>query len=219
MIAPFLPKSRVPPLQRVSFPAFCASTPRRPRARRRITPDRGSVPHKNKERIFAMGGRLEGKVALVAGAGRGIGKAIAIRFAAEGAKVLALSRTEKELVELVQAIEKSGACFLCVGTTPIALKMYIWGAMVPATRTGAAAGVGADAAGCTGRKRRGVNELRAPFFDHHPQKKAARRATSSPTSRRRPTSTPPSRPPPTATGRSTSSSSTPASSPSSASRA
>ena len=55
-----------------------------------------------------MGGRLEGKVALVAGAGRGIGTAIAIRFAAEGAKVLALSRTEEELLKLVEEIEQSG---------------------------------------------------------------------------------------------------------------
>ncbi|HTL81410.1 MAG TPA: SDR family oxidoreductase [Bacteroidia bacterium] len=47
---------------------------------------------------------LENKVALVTGAGSGMGKAIAALFASEGAKVVATDVNEKRLQELVNAI-------------------------------------------------------------------------------------------------------------------
>ena len=43
---------------------------------------------------------LEGRVALVTGAGRGIGRGIALALAAAGARVMAVSRTESDLVSL-----------------------------------------------------------------------------------------------------------------------
>jgi 2-deoxy-D-gluconate 3-dehydrogenase len=55
-----------------------------------------------------MSGRLAGKRALVTGASRGIGRAIAIAYAAEGADVALLARDEAKLSEVASEIEALG---------------------------------------------------------------------------------------------------------------
>jgi NAD(P)-dependent dehydrogenase (short-subunit alcohol dehydrogenase family) len=52
--------------------------------------------------------QLAGKVALITGAGSGIGKATTLLFAREGAKVAALGRTEEELKETISQIQNAG---------------------------------------------------------------------------------------------------------------
>ncbi len=53
-------------------------------------------------------GQLDGKVAIVTGAGRGIGKATAIAYAREGAKVALASRTQSTLDAVVDDIRRDG---------------------------------------------------------------------------------------------------------------
>ena len=52
--------------------------------------------------------RLEGKVAVITGAGSGMGRAMASLFAAEGAKILAADWNEANLAETVAEVQAAG---------------------------------------------------------------------------------------------------------------
>ena len=53
--------------------------------------------------------RLKDKVAIITGAGRGIGQATALKFAREGAKVVACDLTRESIAETVKLCEQAGA--------------------------------------------------------------------------------------------------------------
>ena len=55
-----------------------------------------------------MAGRLKGRAALVTGAGRGIGRAVALALAAQGAKVALAARSEAELAKVRGEIVAAG---------------------------------------------------------------------------------------------------------------
>jgi NAD(P)-dependent dehydrogenase (short-subunit alcohol dehydrogenase family) len=57
-------------------------------------------------------GVLDGKVALITGAGRGIGKAVALAYAREGASLALCSRTKRELAATQKAVALLGAASL-----------------------------------------------------------------------------------------------------------
>ena len=59
---------------------------------------------------------IKGKVAIVTGAGRSIGKGIAKVFAADGAKVVVANRSEKEGKATVRSIKRAGGAAIFVPT-------------------------------------------------------------------------------------------------------
>jgi NAD(P)-dependent dehydrogenase (short-subunit alcohol dehydrogenase family) len=62
-------------------------------------------------------GRLEGKVAIITGAGRGIGRAVARRFAAEGARIAATSFTPANVQALADELNAAHGAGTAIGLT------------------------------------------------------------------------------------------------------
>lgn len=58
-------------------------------------------------------GKLSGKTAIITGAGRGLGKQIAIRFAEEGANIAVCARSLERLQETERLCREAGADVLC----------------------------------------------------------------------------------------------------------
>ena len=62
----------------------------------------------NPDRTTATSGRLAGRIALITGASRGIGAAVATRFAAEGARLILTARTVGGLEDADDAVRAAG---------------------------------------------------------------------------------------------------------------
>ncbi|MHB0997712.1 MAG: SDR family oxidoreductase [Armatimonadota bacterium] len=57
---------------------------------------------------------LEGKVTIITGAGRGIGRAVAIRFAKEGAKVVLVARSADQIESAAEEIRSAGGSAIAI---------------------------------------------------------------------------------------------------------
>jgi NAD(P)-dependent dehydrogenase (short-subunit alcohol dehydrogenase family) len=86
----------------------CSATTSIPVGKKKQDPQRGThwnpTPVKSADSAF----RVDGKRALVTGAGRGIGRATALALAAAGADLVLVSRTKSELDEVADAITSRG---------------------------------------------------------------------------------------------------------------
>ncbi|HPS89388.1 MAG TPA: SDR family NAD(P)-dependent oxidoreductase, partial [Methanosarcina vacuolata] len=65
-------------------------------------------------RVTAM--RLKGQTAIVTGGGKGIGRAICLSLAREGANIVIVARTEREIRETARLVEREGRRALAVKT-------------------------------------------------------------------------------------------------------
>ena len=74
-----------------------------------------------------MGQRLKGQVALVTGGGRGIGRAVALQYAKEGAAVAVTSRTEGQVDETVETIRRAGGTAIGILQAPIIMDLLLYG--------------------------------------------------------------------------------------------
>lgn len=63
-----------------------------------------------------MAGRLEGKIAVITGASSGIGRSVAERFAAEGAQIVGVGRSQSKLTDMQSTVKANGGEVVTVAT-------------------------------------------------------------------------------------------------------
>ncbi|MGO8969424.1 MAG: SDR family NAD(P)-dependent oxidoreductase [Myxococcaceae bacterium] len=107
--------------------------------------------------------RFDGKVVLVTGGGTGIGRAAALAFAREGAKVVVAGRREEQGVSVVKAIQAAGGTASFV-RTDVATEKDAIGALDFAVKTYGKLDVLFNNAGTEG-KNGPISELQAADFD------------------------------------------------------
>ncbi len=108
--------------------------------------------------------RLAGKVALVTGSTRGVGRAIATRFAAEGARVVVTGRSDDDGHAVVAAITGNGGTAVFV-RTDVGVEKDVRGAIGAATSEFGRLDVLVNNAGATDLLRIGPNRRDAAVAD------------------------------------------------------